>query len=68
VIPAGEEEMIQSVTEPPVEKEEEVSTLTWVLIGIGAIVLAASLGGGSGGGSSDGSSGSTVTVTSDVPN
>jgi hypothetical protein len=67
VIPAGEEEMIQSVTEPPVEKEE-VSTLTWVLIGIGAIVLAGSLGGGSSGGSSDGSSGSTVTVTSDVPN
>jgi hypothetical protein len=68
VIPAGEEEMIQSVTEPPVEKEEEVSTLTWVLIGIGAIVLAGSLGGGSSGGSSDGSSGGTVTVTSDVPN
>lgn len=69
VIPAGEEEMIRSVTEPPVEKEEEVSTLTWVLIGIGAIVLAASLGGGGGGGgSSDDSSDGTVTVTTDVPN
>ena len=64
VIPAGEEELTRSVTEPPVEKEEEVSTLTWVLIGIGVIVLAGSLGGGSSGGSSGG----TVTVTSDVPN
>ena len=74
VIPAGEEEMIQSVTEAPVQKEEELSTLTWILIGIGAIVLAGSLsgggggGGGSSGGSSDGSSSGTVTVTSDVPN
>ena len=61
VIPAGEEGMIQ----PPVKKEEDVSTLTWILIGIGAIVLAASIGGGSSGGGSSG--GGTVTVTGDVP-
>ena len=64
VIPADEEGVIRSVTEPPVPKEEDLSTLTWILIGIGAIVLAGSIGGGS----SDGSSGGTVTVTSVVPN
>jgi len=63
VIPAGEENVIQSVTAPPVQKEEGLSALTWILIGIGAIALA----GGSGGGGGSGSSGGTITVTSDIP-
>jgi hypothetical protein len=78
VIPAGEEIVIHSVTEPPVQEEEGTSTLTWILLGIGAIVLAGSIGGGGGGGggsssssssgSVGGSGGGTVTVTGDVPN
>lgn len=69
VIPAGEEIAIQSVAELPVQEEESLSTLTWVLIGIAAVVLAggsSSSGGGSSGGGS--SSGNTITITGDVPN
>lgn len=65
VIPATGEKVMQPVTQLPVEEEESLSTLTWILIGIGVLALA----GSSGGGGSDGGDGSvgTITITGDVP-
>ena len=61
VIPATEEKVMQPVTQLSGQEEESLSTLTWILIGIGVLALA---GGSSGGG--DRSVG-TITVTGDVP-
>ena len=48
VVPKDAGEVVHSVTAPPVEDEEGMSTLTMILIGVGVLALA---GGGGGGGS-----------------
>ncbi len=63
VIPsASAGKVITSVTEPPAEEEEGMSTLSIILIGLGVAALA-----GSGGGGGDGPSTGSVTITSDLP-
>ena len=68
VIPAGEVKTIQSVAELPVQEEEGLSTLTWVLIGMAAVVLAGGSSSSSDSSVGGGSSGNTITITGDVPN
>ncbi len=55
--------VVATVTEPPKDAEEGMSTMTMILIGLGVAALAAGGGGGGGGGSQTG----TVNITTDVP-
>jgi len=65
VVPtAVAEEVVTTVTEPPKDEEEGMSTLTLVLIGLGVAALAGGGGGGGGGGTT--STGS-ITITTDIP-
>ncbi len=57
--------VVTTVTEPPEDEEEGMSTFTMILIGLGLAALAG--GGGSSGGDSGPSTG-TINITSDVPN
>ncbi len=67
VRPRGNKEVISVGAEPA--KEEGMSTMTKILIGVGAaVLLGAAAGGGGGGSSSDtGTTTGTITITTEVP-
>ena len=73
VVPRVEtKEVIPTVTEPAVAaaaakgEEEGMSTMTKILIGVGAAIILGSAGGGGGGGPAAPTTG-TITITTDIP-
>lgn len=63
IVPAGAGKVITSVTEPPADEEEGMSTLSLILIGLGVAALA---GGGGGGGGTTPTNGSVI-ISVDLP-